>query len=149
LSEEEQKIAIRGLNQAFEEIVRMKDLDRLLSFYAEDAVLVAPEGKFDGKSQIRKYWEWQIQQMSEGTSEEIDMMAEGDQLAAAHMISATMTNGTRWKTPIACFYKFTGPKIQHHTLYYDRLSIAQQAAKGWLPKRIIRSVTGQMENGLR
>jgi ketosteroid isomerase-like protein len=148
LSEEEQKTAIRGLNQAFEEIVRMKDLDRLLSFYAEDAVLVAPEGKFDGKSQIGKYWKWQIQQMSEGTSKEIDMMAEGNQLAAVHTISATLTNGAKWSTPIACFYKFSGQKIQHHTLYYDRISMAQQVVKGWFPKRIIGSVTGQMEKGL-
>jgi uncharacterized protein (TIGR02246 family) len=144
VSEEEQKIAIRGLNQAFEK----KDFDKMLSFYAEDATLLVPEGKFVGKDQIRRWWEWMIQPMSEGTSEEIDMMAEGDGLAAAHTIGFTMTNGARWKTPIACHYKFTGPKIQRHTLYYDRLSIAQQAAKGWFPKRIIGSVVGQMEKGL-
>jgi ketosteroid isomerase-like protein len=145
LSEEEQKTAIRGLNQAFEK----KDLDKMLSFYAENATLVTPEGKFEGRDQIRRYWEWQTTQLSERTSTETDMMAERDQVAAAHIIGATLTNGVKWKTPVACFYKFAGAKTQHHTLYYDRLSIAQQAAKGWFPKRIIGSVTGQMEKGLR
>jgi ketosteroid isomerase-like protein len=144
VSEEELKTAIRGLNQAFEK----KDLDRLLSFYAEDATLVAPEGTFDGKDRIKRYWSWQTQLLSEGTSKEMDMMVQGDELAAVHIIGATMTNGAKWETPIACFYTFTGPKIQHHKLYFDRLSIAQQAAKGWFPKRIIGSVTGQMEKGL-
>jgi ketosteroid isomerase-like protein len=144
VSEEDQKTAIRGLNQAFEK----KDLDRVLSFYAEDATLVVPEGTFDGKGQIRQWWGWQIQQLSQGTSEEIDMMAEGDEIAAAHVIGATLTNGAKWKTPIACFYKFTGPKIQRHRMYYDRLSIAQQAATGEA-KGIIGSVTAQMEKGLR
>jgi ketosteroid isomerase-like protein len=145
VSEEEQKIAIRDLNLAFEK----KDVDKILSFYAEDATLVAPEGTFDGKDQIRRYWSWQIQLLSEGTSKEMDMVVRGDELAAVHTIGATMTNGARWQTPVACFYKFTGPKIQRHRLYFDRLSIAQQAARGWFPKRIIGSVTAQMEKGLR
>jgi ketosteroid isomerase-like protein len=145
VSEEELKTAIRGLNQAFEK----KDLDRMLSFYADNATLIAPEGTFDGKDQIRRYWSWQTQLLSEGTSKEMDMIVQGEELAAVHMIGATMTNGRKWKTPVSCIYKFTGSKIQHHKLYFDRLSIAQQAAKGWFPKRVIGSVAGQMEKGLR
>jgi predicted ester cyclase len=65
---------------------------------------------------------------SEITSKETDMMVRGDELACVHTVGAAMPNGAKWETPIACIYKFKGPKIQRHKLHFDRLSVAKQTA---------------------
>ena len=48
------------------------------------------------------------------------MMVRGDELACVHTVGAAMPNGAKWETPIACIYKFKGPKTQRHKLHFDR-----------------------------
>ena len=144
---EDMKGAVRGLNEA---LVKM-DLEKLVSPYAEDAVLATPEGRFEGKQKIRQYWNWQFGLASElkSTETEFHMVVEGNKLAAEHIIEATMKNGMKWSAPISCLYEFSDGAIKLHRMTFDRLTIARQAAKGWLPKKIVNSVVGQMEKGLR
>lgn len=144
MSEEEMKSAVRGLNEA----IQRKELEKVLSFYAEDATLDTPEDTFKGREGIRRYWAWQIQAASDIAGTETAMMVQGNQLAALHVYDVTRIDGIRWRAPVACLYEFTGAKFQHHTLSYDRLSIAKQAAKGWLANRLVNSIVGQMEKGL-
>jgi uncharacterized protein (TIGR02246 family) len=145
LSEKEIKDVVRGLNQAIER----KDVEKMLSLYAETATLVAPDGTFEGKEEIRRFWTWQTQSALEATSTETEMMTQGNKLAAEHIIAVTMANGMKWQVPITCIYEFADGKIQLHKMSYDRLSVAKQAAKGWLAKRLVNSIIGQMEKGLR
>jgi hypothetical protein len=49
-------------------------------------------------------------------------------------------NGLRWEAPAICAYEFSGDKIQYHRVYYNRLVVAKQAAKGWIPKKVVNSV---------
>lgn len=144
MSEEEIKSVVRDLNQAIER----KDLGKMLFLYVEDASLVAPEGTFEGREEIERYWTWQIRSALEVTSTETEMIVQGNKIAAEHIIGVTMVNGMKWRQPIACIYEFTDGKIKRHRISYDRLSIAKQAAKGWLAKRLVNSVRGQMEKGL-
>lgn len=144
MSEEEMKSAVRGLNEA----IQRKELENVLSFYAEDATLETPEATFKGRKEIRRYWVWQIQSASDITGTEATMMVQGNQLAAMHVYDVTRIDGTRWRAPITCLYEFTGARFQRHRMSYDRLSIAKQAAKGWLAKRLVNSIVGQMEKGL-
>jgi len=144
LSEKEIKDVVRGLNQAIER----KDVEKMLSLYAEGAVLVVPEGTFEGREEIRRYWMWQAQSALEVKSTETEMIVQGNKLAAEHIIAVTMVSGTKWQVSIACMYEFTDGKIQLHKLSYDRLSVAKQAAKGWLAKRLVSSIVSQVEKGL-
>ncbi len=147
MSEEDMKGAVRGLNEA----ITKTDVDGILSFYAEDAVLVTPEGRFEGKQKIRQYWNWQLGRVSEvsSTETEFHMMVQGNKLAAEHVIEATMTNGAKWSAPVSCLYDFGEGGVKLHRMSFDRLTLAKQAAKGWLPKRIVNSIVAQMEKGLR
>ena len=39
-----------------------------------------------------------------------------------------------------CAYEFSNDKIREVRTVYDRLLIAKQAAKGWLPKTLVNSI---------
>ncbi len=47
-----------------------------------------------------------------------------------------------------CAYEFTDDKIQEVRTVYDRLLLAKQAAKGWLPQMLVKSIVKQAEKGL-
>jgi len=138
------KDVVRGLNQAIEK----KDVEAVVSLYAEKAILIAPEGTFEGREEIRRYWMWQGHSALEVTSTETEMIVQGSKLAAEHIIAATLKNGAKWQVSIACMYEFADGKIKLHKMSYDRLSVAKQAAKGWLAKKLVNSIISRMEKGL-
>jgi len=111
-----------------------KDVETILSFCLEDATLEVPEGSFEGKAEIGRYWKWQLDQ--------------GEKLCAVHLIEGNMPDGSKWATPVACIYNFTNGRIQSHRICFDRLSLARQAARGWLASRLINSIVSKMEKGL-
>ncbi len=49
---EKLKVLVRSVVDAF----NRKDLDGMLSLFADDAVMVRPEGTFDGKIEIRRFY---------------------------------------------------------------------------------------------
>jgi ketosteroid isomerase-like protein len=135
---------VRRLNDAIQD----KDVDAVVSMYAEDAILVVPEGTFEGRKEIRRYWEWQIGMADELEGTETEIMAQGDKAAAEHVYSVRMVDGGIWRAPISCLYEFKDERIRRHRMSYDRLSIAEQAATGWLASRLVGSIVGRMEEGL-
>ena len=65
------------------------------------------------------------------------------------MMEAVTSEGMKYETPGVCVYEIGDGKIKRHTVLYDRLSIAKQAAKGAVSKRVVKSVLNSIEKGLR
>jgi len=137
---------VRKLNEALSK----GDIETLMSFYEEDATLISPNGKFQGKDAIRRNWMWSLETCRNLTTTETEfgVMAIGNKVAAEHTMEGTV-DGMKVSVPIPCLYEFSGDKIKLHKMTYDRLSFAKQAAKGWFSKRIVGSIEAQMEKGLR
>ena len=51
-------------------------------------------------------------------------------------------------SPEIVAWEFDGDKIKRIRTVSDRLLIAQQAAKGWLPKLMVKSIINQFNKGL-
>ena len=47
-----------------------------------------------------------------------------------------------------CAYEFSNDKIREVKTVFDRLLIAKQAAKGWLPETLVNLIVKQAEKGL-
>lgn len=142
---EENANVVRKLNEALSK----GDIETLMSFYAEDATLISPNGKFQGKDAIRHNWTWSLETMQNLTTTETEfgVMAIGNKVAAEHTVEGTV-DGMKVSVPMPCLYEFSGDKIRLHKMAFDRLSLAKQAAKGWLSKKIVGSVEAQVEKGL-
>lgn len=143
------KEKIESLIRDRAEAVVKKDVEKALSFFAEDATLVTPEGTFKGKEEIKRYYAWVFQSEPELTATDtgIGIMVQGNKAVHEHIYEST-TEGMKWQTPGTCVYEFSDEKIQHLRVLYDRLSIAKQVARGWLAKRVVNSIVKRAEKGL-
>lgn len=148
MAEAEQQIA--SIMREYVDAFNQRDAEKALSFLAEDAEWDTPEGVFRGKDEMRRYLSWTYQENPEATLKEagIGIVVQGNKAAYEHIIEGT-TEGVSWSIPAMCAYEFVGDKISRVLLVEDRLSIAKQAAKGFLPKTVVNAVVNRAERGLR
>jgi len=145
MASEENANVVRMLNEALSK----GDTESLMSFYAEDATVLSPFGKFQGKDAIRRSWTWCLEVWKNPTSTETEfgVIAVGNKVAAEHIVEGTV-EGMKVSIPIPCLYEFSGNKIRLHKMTFDRLLLAKQAARGWFSKRIVGSIEAQTVKGL-
>ena len=124
------------------------DVEKSLSFFAEDGVWVNPNGSFKGKEELRRYLMNSAQLMRDMTVSETGnkIIVQGNKGFYEHVVAVTI-EGERAEGLAMCAYEFTNDKIQEVRTVYDRLLIAKQVAKGWLAKRLVNSIVKQAEKG--
>jgi hypothetical protein len=79
----------------------------------------------------------------------IGVAVKGNRAVFQYTLEATSPAGVKCVTPGVSVYEFSGEKISRKTAVFDRLSIANQAAKGGLDRWVMGVVLGRMEKGLR
>ena len=126
------------------------DVEKTVSFFAEDGVWVTPNGTFRGKEELRRSLVGMAQTMRDMSITECGngIIVQGKKAFFEHVIAATV-EGQRAEVLAICAYEFRGEKIQEARTTFDRLLLAKQAAKGWLPKKLVNSIIKQAEKGLR
>ncbi len=126
------------------------DVEKTLAYFAEDAVWVCPYGTFRGKDEVRRQTAWMYHQMKDIEVKECGngIIAQGNKAFFEHEMSSTI-EGKRVTGLAMCAYEFEGDKIKEVRTTFDRLSMAQQAVKGWLPKMMVNMMVKQAEKGLR
>jgi len=145
MSEEKIESVIRDYGEAIEK----RDVEKALSFFAEDSTWVTPEGTFKGKEELKRYLTWSFQSVPDLTITDtgIGIMVKGDKAVYEHIFAGTI-EGVKTEWLAICVYEFSDEKIQHLRTVYDRLSTAKRVAKGWLAKRMISSIVKRAEKGL-
>jgi uncharacterized protein (TIGR02246 family) len=142
------EVLVRGVVDAF----NRKDLEGLLSFFADNAVMVRPEGAFRGKDEIRRFYEWNFAGYLKNTLVEKDFVIEGDKVVLEFVSEATVARGRKelkQHLPGIVMFVFRGELVQQVHDYYNKLLSAQQLANGWFEKTIVNGVVNRMERGLR
>jgi len=151
MSEKEIESVLRDFREAFVK----RDVEKMLSLFAEDAVLVTPAGTFKGKHEVKRYWTWETRISPTETSRlsGIGIMVKENR-AVSESVSEGEFEGKRFEAPGITVYEFSDDKIQHMRLYYDKLSIVKQVTMqytgvtGWFAKRLVNYIVGQAEKGL-
>ncbi len=143
----EEKIA--GIMRDFAKTMEKGDAEKTLSFFTEDGVWVNPNGTFRGKEELRRSLTWMAQTMRDMSVTECGngIIVQGNKAFFEHVIAATV-EGQKVEVLAMCAYEFRGDKIKETRTTFDRLSLAKQAAKGWLPKKLVNFMVKQAEKGL-
>lgn len=126
------------------------DVEKSLVYFTEDGVWVTPNGTARGKDELRRYLAWMYGQIKDIKVKECGngIIAQGNKAFFEHEMTGTM-EGKRATILAMCAYEFEGDKIKETRTTYDRLSMAQQAVKGGLPKMMVNMIVKQAEKGLR
>lgn len=115
-----------------------RDLDRLMSFYAEDAVLELPASpRVEGRAAIRRAFEVFFEQWEEqssydrvvvsGATAAVEGVTTGRHLTLHLRIPGRIPAGSRrYRHAFAAFLGFRGGKIMRHRVYYDARELVRQ-----------------------
>lgn len=141
---------IETLIRNFLDAYMKQDVDGTLSFFAGNADWQVPEGVFKGK-EAKRYltWVFKMNRQIKFRDAGIGLVVKGNKAVYEYMLEAVTSKGMKYETPGICIYEIGDGKIKQHRVLYDRLSVASQAAKGTVSKRVIKSVLSTMEKGLR
>jgi len=131
-------------------------VEKMLSFFAEDAVWVSPVGTFEGKEGLRRVltWDTQIAPTVKAKRSGIGIIVK-DNKAVTEDISEGWYEGKKYEILAITVFEFSDDKIQHIRLFYDKLSIIKQVTMqykgvtGWFAKRLVNYIVGRGEKGLR
>jgi ketosteroid isomerase-like protein len=145
MSEEKLEDFIRDFDKALMEM----DVEKILSFFVEDGVYVLLEGTFKGKEELRRYWTWSVKINPKIRDAGVGIVVKGDRIFHEFIVEGTTPDGKNFEIPGMDVYEISNGKIQQKRSFYDRLSIAEQGAKGWLEQKIVSTVVNRMEKGLQ
>jgi len=152
MSEEKIESIVRDFGEAFVK----RDVEKMLSFFSEDAVWVSPVGTFKGKKGLRQVltWDTQISPIVKSKPSGIGIIVK-DNKAVTEDFSEGFYEGKKHETLAITEFEFSDDKIQHIRLFYDKPSIIKQVTMqykgvtGWFAKRLINYIVGRGEEGLR
>jgi uncharacterized protein (TIGR02246 family) len=139
-----------SMMRKFKDAFNKKDLEKTLSFFAEDADWVNPNGEFKGKEEIKNYFKWvfEINPDQKIIESGVKIIAEEDQAVYEHILEGSF-EGMKYQILALCIYESKGSKFQYLRTTYDRLSIAKQLAKGPIAKTAVNTILKRMEKGLK
>ena len=139
-----------SMMRKFKDAYNKKDLKEILSFFAEDADWVNPNGVFKGKEEIKNYFKWVFEVNTDQKIIEsgVKIIAEEDKAVYEHILEGSV-EGMKYQILALCIYESKGDKFQHLRSAYDRLSLAKQLAKGPIAKTAVNSIINRMEKGLK
>lgn len=144
MTDQQIKDAIRG----FLKSMTAGDVKGALSFVAEDAVWVSPQGTFKGTDQIGKALTWLSSMKDYKVTETgVGIITQGDMGVIEHKLSG-IYNGMKWESPAVCIYEFKNGKIASMRAFYDVLSQSQQVTKG-IAKWVVNMVVNGSRKGLK
>ena len=134
----------------FREALNNKELEKALSYFAEDADWVNPNGVFKGKEELKKYLKWgfEVSPDQKVIESGVKIIAEEDRAVYEHILEGSF-EGMKYQILALCIYESKGDKFQHLRTTYDRLSMAKQLAKGPVAKTAVNSIINRMEKGLK
>ena len=139
-----------SMMRKFKDAFNKKDLEKTLSFFAEDADWVNPNSEFKGKEEIKNYFKWafEINPDQKIIESGVKIIAEEDKAVYEHILEGSV-EGMKYQILALCIYESKGDKFQHIRTIYDRLSMAKQLAKGPVAKTAVNSILNRMEKGLK
>jgi len=148
MSEEEIKSAVREFVDAY----ARRDVEKLASFLADDVVWAQSEGTFKGKEEAKRFLTWEAKNTPGLRLRDagLGILVKGSKAIYEHVFDSTsLDGGASHDIPAVGVFEFKDGKIQRHRLFYDRLSVAKQAAKGWVARNVVGAVVNGFEKGLR
>ena len=126
------------------------DVEKELSYLADDGTWSTSSGTFKGKEEVRRYLEWMDKSITDMkvTESGNGILVQGIKAFFEHVLSGTF-QGKQWEVLALCAYEFSGDKIKNVRTVFDRLLMAKQAASGWFATKAVNSIINNMEKGLR
>ena len=148
MSAEDPRKVLRSMHEA----LNKGDVEKAVSFVADDVVGITPDGTFNGKAENKRYFEWMLHNAAENKLSDLKLTetgiyAEGNAVTHEYVMGGTTREG-KMSVPAVAVAEIKNGKVQRVHMYYDRLALAKQMARGVVATRTVNAMISRMEKGL-
>jgi ketosteroid isomerase-like protein len=148
---------IQELVGRFDEAFQSRNVEEMLTLFADDAIWVSPVGTFEGADGLRRVltWDTKISPTVRFERSGIGLLVKGNVAVGEAMSEGTLYDGKKWDAPAVTIFEFgDDEKIRRIRLYYDRLSMSKRVVmqdtgvEGWIAQKVMNAIVARAETGL-
>jgi len=139
---------IRRVAMALDNAIESKNLDAVISCFADDCEIELLRHSLYGKAGVKKWFGWLFKNIWQIKFQPIVIMAEGNILFEEFIIRARFESGPEVKSKQSEVLVFENDKIKCLRLYFDRLDFADTLAKDPVSKTVVSRVIKKSLEGL-
>ena len=133
----------------FDDVIETRDIERILSFFAEDCSIELFNLTLHGHEGARKWLEWMFQHLTEITFDPIVIMVDGNVFFEEFIVQGKLRDGRTVQSKQAEVLVYENLLVKSLRLYFDRLDFADSVASGWLNRKIIQKLIKESIKGLQ
>lgn len=148
LTVEQDKDRIKQVAMDFDNAIESKDIDHMVSFFADDCEIELMGIKLSGKDGARRWLEWLFDTLVEVRFKPVTIMVEGNVFFEEFVLEGTLPNGKVVESKQSEVLVYENYKIKSLRVYFDRLDFADVVADGFVSKKIIKTLISRSLRGL-
>jgi ketosteroid isomerase-like protein len=139
---------IRRVAMALDNAIENKNLDAVMSCFADDCEIELLRHSLYGKAGVKKWFGWLFKNVWQIKFQPVVIMAEGNILFEEFIIRVRFESGPEIKSKQSEVLVFESDKIKCLRLYFDRLDFADTLAKDPVSKTVVSRVIKKSLEGL-
>ena len=132
----------------FDNAIESKDIDLMVSFFADDCEIELMGIKLSGKDGARRWLEWLFGTLVEVKFKPIIIMVEGNIFFEEFILVGTLPNGKIVESKQSEVLVYENYKIKGLRVYFDRLDFADVVAEDFISRKIVRTLISRSLKGL-
>ena len=148
MTEEQDEDKIRQVAMDFDNAIESKDIDLMVSFFADDCEIELMGIVLSGKEGARKWLEWLFGTLVEVKFKPIIIMVEGNIFFEEFILVGTLPNGKIVESKQSEVLVYEDYKIKSLRVYFDRLDFADVVAEDFISRRIVKMLISRSLKGL-
>ena len=131
---------IRKVAMDLDNALESKDIEQIVSCFADDCEIELLGIKLTGKGGVRKWLDWLYEHLDEVKLVPVIIMVDGDTFFEEFLLKAKIHNGIQVQSRQAEVLIYEDYQIKSLRLYFDRLDFADVIAKDFISKMIVRQL---------
>ena len=148
MAEKQSTDEIRRVAMTLDNAIENKNLDAVMSCFADDCEIELLRHSLYGKAGVKKWFGWLFKNVWQIKFQPIIIMAEGNTLFEEFIIRVRFESGPEIKSKQSEVLVFENDKIKCLRLYFDRLDFADTVAKDPVSKAVVSRVIKKSLEGL-
>ena len=139
---------IKEVAMDLDKAIESKDVDQIVSFFADDCEIELMGIELSGKDGARRWIEWLFDTLVEVKFKPIIIMVEGNVFFEEFILVGTLQNGKVVESKQSEVLVYENYKIKSLRVYFDRLDFADVVAEDFVSRKIVRMLISRSLKGL-
>ncbi|KPK62992.1 hypothetical protein AMJ83_08945 [candidate division WOR_3 bacterium SM23_42] len=148
MESQQSRRTILRVAKRLDDAIESRDVDFIISCFAEDCGIEILGIKLKGKDGVRRWLDWMYANISNIKFTPITIMIEGNTLFEEFIITATTPRGAEISSKQSEVLVFENLRIKSLRLYFDRLDFADVVAKDFFRRAVLRRIVKLSLEGL-